>query len=231
MKFHLVLESSNIKTGPIPVTTSSSETCSSKCPLKNFSCYASFGNLSLHWKKVSRGDRGDNFEVFVKKLSELPFNQLVRLNQAGDLAGKNDRINGKMLDKVVKAGKDKKFFTYTHKGVIGKSYVARQNRKHISSSNKNGVTINLSGNNLTHADKLKKLNIAPVVCIIPIGSPNTLYTPAGHKVVKCPAQYRDTNCKSCQLCQKVNRNVIVGFESHGIQKNKVNLIANSSNTY
>lgn len=228
MKFHLVFESGNAKTGPIPVTTSSSETCSSKCPLKNKGCYANSGNLAFHWRKVSQEKRGDDFNVFVKKLSDLPFNQLVRLNQAGDLPGKNDRINGKMLDKVVKAGQNKKFFTYTHKNCLGNSYVAKQNKKHVKEANRNGVTINLSGNNLTHADKLKKLNIAPVVCIIPIGSPDTLYTPAGNKVIKCPAQSRDNvTCKSCQLCQKVNRSVMVGFESHGIQKGKVNLIANN----
>jgi hypothetical protein len=168
---------------------------------------------------ISRGDNAPSFPDFIKSLAALPNGQLTRLNQAGDLPGSNNRINGDDLAAIVKAGKGKRFFSYTHKPVIGRNYVAKQNRKHIKEANANGTVINLSGNNLAHADKLKALNIAPVVTVLPLGSPNVVFTPAGNKVVKCPAQYREgVTCASCKLCAVGNRSVIVGFEAHGNAK-------------
>ncbi len=43
--------SSNAKTGPIPVTTTSEETCPVSCPLKRNGCYADAGPLALFWRK------------------------------------------------------------------------------------------------------------------------------------------------------------------------------------
>ena len=37
----------------------------------------------------------------------------------------------------------------------------------IKEANQNGFTVDLSANNLAHADKLKALNIAPVVVVLP----------------------------------------------------------------
>ena len=228
--FHLTLKSDNAKTGPIPVSTSSRETCGD-CVFKGKGgCYGENYPIKYHWNKVSNGQRGIEYKEFISQIKKLPDNQFWRHNQIGDLPGKGNRINGKQLNSLVKANSGKRGFSYTHKPVLGNSFVAKQNRKHIKASNQNGLTINLSGNNLNHADKLKKLNIGPVVVVLPLGSPNTVFTPAGNKVIVCPAQQKDTTvtCKSCQLCQKTNRSVIVGFISHGVAKNKVNLVAQAS---
>lgn len=224
MLYHLTLKSANIKTGPIPVTVSSNETCPSVCPLKSGSCYAKSGPLAIHWRKVSDGYRGNNFIEFCNELEKLPQNQLIRINAAGDLPGKGNRINGRQLKKLSKSLKGKNPFGYTHKPVIG-GYVARQNRKHIKAVNKNGFTINLSANNLKEVDKLVKLKIGPVVVVVPEGSPKTIFTKGGNKVITCPAVYLDTNCSKCKLCSK-QRNVVVAFPAHGVSKKKVNLIAN-----
>jgi hypothetical protein len=58
MNVHLTLVSSNAKTGPIPVSTSSAVTCSDACPFKKDGCYADSGPLALHWSKVTSGQRG-----------------------------------------------------------------------------------------------------------------------------------------------------------------------------
>lgn len=228
MNYTLVMSSKNVKTGPIPVSMTSAESCPNVCELKNNGlCYAKNGPLSWTWNKLTNGKIGMNFKDFISGIKSIPKGQIWRHNQSGDASGKNDKINFNHLKSLVAANRGKRGFTYTHYPVINHKF-SKENKKAVKYANKNGFTINLSGNNLTHADKLKKLNIAPVVCIIPIGSPDTLYTPAGNKVIKCPAQRKDKNnvtCKSCQLCQKVNRSCIVGFESHGIQKGKVNLIA------
>jgi len=50
-------------------------------------------------------------------------------------------------------------------------------------------------------------------------------TPAGRKVVVCPATQRDdVTCESCRLCARINRSVIVGFPAHGAGARKVNRI-------
>jgi len=227
MHYLLTPISGNRKTGPIAVTTNSKETCPPACPFrKNNGCYAAISALNIHWTRVTDGNAGVLFPDFVKGLAALPPNQLTRLNQAGDLPGKGNRINGEQLRAVTEAGKGKRFFTYTHKPVLGDSYVAKQNRKHVKEANDNGVVINLSANNLHNADELKALGIGPVACVLPLGSPDTVFTPKGHKVIKCPAQSREyVTCSTCKLCAIPNRNVIIGFEAHGVAKKKVSEIA------
>jgi hypothetical protein len=45
-------------------------------------------------------------------------------------------------------------------------------------------------------------------------------TPAGRKVVVCPATQRDdVSCATCALCAR-QRDVIVGFPAHGVAKKK-----------
>jgi hypothetical protein len=226
MHYLLTPVSQNSKTGPIAVTTSSKATCPSACPFKKSGCYAATGAINIHWLSVSRGQMGADFAGFIKGLNALPVGQLTRLNQAGDLPGAGNRINRKELDCIVKAGQGKRFFTYTHKPVIGKGERVRRNRAAIKAANKGGTVINLSGSNLGEADKLKALNIGPVVCVLPLGAPDTLQTPNGHRVVKCPAQTREyVTCSTCKLCAQGKRSVIVGFEAHGNAKKIVSKIA------
>lgn len=232
--FHLTLKSANAKTGPIPVTVTGNQTCPQACPLspkKNKNgevegrgCYASLSHLGMHWRKVTEGYRGTNFNEFCQKLSELPENQLLRINAAGDLPGKSNRINGKQLIKLSNSLKNKRPIIYTHKPVLGNSFAARQNRRHIKNS---GLNVNLSANNISEVDKLVKLKIGPVVTIVPENSPKTIFTKDGNKIIQCPATHSDTNCAKCQLCSK-QRSVVVAFPAHGIQKGKVNLIASSN---
>lgn len=226
MKFLLTPKSGNSKTGPIAVTTSSKETCPPSCPFKKSGCYAAASALNIHWIRITAGVQGLEFPDFVKGLNALPDNQLTRLNQAGDLPGKGNRINGKQLAAIVNAGKGKRFFTYTHKPVTGNRPVAKANRAYVAHANLNGTVINLSANNLFHADSLADLGIGPVATVLPLGTANTVYTPKGRKVIKCPAQVKEyVTCSTCKLCAIPNRSVIIGFEAHGVAKRKVSEIA------
>ena len=240
MNYLLTPVSGNRKTGPIAVTTNSKATCPDACPFKARGCYAASGMLSLHWLAVSRGitarggQAGTDFKGHVAGLRALPVGQLTRLDQAGDLPGVNNQIDGRKLRAIVKAGVGKRFFSYTHKPVIVKvkgqkrvnARIVKRNRAHVKAANAGGTVINLSGNNLEHADQLKALNIGPVVTVLPLGAPNVLFTPAGHKVVKCPAQTRENvTCSTCKLCSVGTRSVIVGFEAHGMGKKNVSAVA------
>lgn len=229
MNFHLTPVSSNAKTGPIPVSTSHKDTCPNACPLKAKGCYAAGGPSNIHWKAVTEGKRGGDWDHFLLQVRAIRKGQLWRHNQAGDLPGTDNVIDRDMLEGLVKANKGRKGFTYTHYPVLsGHASPAETigNRDAIQWANEDGFTVNLSGNNVQHADQLKALNIAPVVTILPMDAPNTFTTPAGNKVVACPAEKSDkVNCANCGLCQIADRSYIIGFRAHGVSKKHVDLIA------
>ena len=141
-----------------------------------------------------------------------------------------DEIDASALAKLVKANKGKRGFTYTHYNVISNSH----NRETVKAANDGGFTINLSANNLSHADALIKANCGPVVTLLPsaIQGNRKLTTPNGNIVVVCPATYRDdVTCYSCELCAIRSRKVIVGFPAHGIQKKKADKVQNIAGNF
>jgi len=223
--YHVTRVSSNEKTGPMPVTTSGNQTCPDACPLKNTSgCYAANGPMRHHWKHVSDKGRGEKWPDFLKTLATLPLKQVWRHNQAGDLPGLNNEIDGGMLRELVDVNRKAGLhgFTYTHKPVmpdrkIGVTpKVAAKNAEAVKEANQNGFTINLSADTLMEADQLAALNIGPVVVLLPHDSPESLTTPGGRKVIVCPAQTRDRmTCVNCKMCCDPDRTNIIGFQAHG----------------
>jgi hypothetical protein len=212
--------SHNAKTGPIPVSTVSEKTCPPSCPFKKNGCYADNGPLAIHWRKVTEGSRGVEWPEFCDQIKSLPRGQLWRHSQSGDLPGAGEHVNSLELAQLVAANKGRKGFTYTHK------YNDSNNHSSIKHANDNGFTINLSANSLEHADKLAKLNIGPIVAVVPSDiSTKTVFTPEGRKGIVCPATYKENvNCASCGLCQVSKRSVIILFPAHGTSKKKVNQV-------
>ena len=222
--------SSNVKTGPIPVTTSSKNTCPDSCQLKGNGCYAETGHVNIHWQKVSKGERGLSFDDALDAIKALPSGSLVRHNQAGDLPGIGD---GLLADEnlwlaAALTYKRKRPFSYTHYPVLGNSMAAAVNRGIIKTINRKGFIVNLSANNLDEADAMSDLAIAPVVTILPIDSGKGTVTPKGRKIVTCPAVYKEgVTCASCKLCAEPRllkngkERVIIGFPAHGTSKKKV----------
>ena len=220
----LTLVSRNAKTGPIPISTTSAETCPTSCPFNNKGgCYAGSGPLNLFWQKVTTHKLGVAWDEFTRQIAKLNKGALWRHNQAGDLPGNGETIDSVALAKLVRANKGKRGFTYTHYDSLDN----KANRDAIASANKDGFTVNLSANNLAHADSLAGLNIGPVAVVLPstVTGNVKLKTPQGRKVVVCPATYRDeVSCASCGLCA-LQRDSIVGFPAHGVQKRKADAIA------
>lgn len=216
--------SGNTKTGPMPVSTSNSATCPDACPIKLKGCYAKYGPVGMHWRKLDAGESKNaaTWPKFLKDVKAIQRGSLWRHNQAGDLNGYGDFIDTDMLDQLVTANKGKRGFTYTHYDTIDKP----SNALAVALANDAGFTINLSGNDVNHADKLKALNIAPVVVIMPRDAHKVSTTPAGNKVVICPAENTDkVNCLKCGLCQDAKRDYIIGFRAHGTAAKSVELIA------
>lgn len=226
MNVHLTLASRNAKTGPIPVSTSSMESCPSACPFNSANaggCYAESGPLAIHWRKVTSGASGDTFATFLAKVESLPEGQLWRHNQAGDLAGHGDSLDVEALARLTRANKGRRGFTYTHKPLA-----SQEERDAIKIANDNGFTVNLSGNNLDHADSLYDLGIAPVVVVLPKDARESVTTPKGRKVIVCPAVVRDdVTCATCGICAKI-RKAVVGFPAHGAGAKRAGKIASGN---
>ena len=222
MFYHISPKSGNVKTGPIPVTTTSSDSCPPSCPFSGGGCYAKSGPIALHWKKVSDGARGGSLENLTDFVRALPDGQLWRMNQAGDLPGLGERIDVAALRKIAKSNTGKRGFTYTHK------HERKGNLRHIKAANDAGFVVNLSANSPQHADTLAETGAGPVVCVLDQATTKNSTTPAGRKIVVCPATVRDDiTCESCGLCARANRSIIIGFPAHGTAKKKASAIANN----
>jgi hypothetical protein len=155
-------------------------------------------------------------------IAGLPAGQLYRHNQAGDLPGLGERIDGVALRKITKANTGRRGFTYTHK------YGARGNLKLIKAANDAGFVVNLSANSPHHADELADTGAGPVVCVLDQATTKNTITPAGRKIVVCPATVRDdVTCSTCGLCARSSRSIIIGFPAHGTSKRKASAISNS----
>ena len=220
--FHITPKSKNAKVGKMAVTTSTATTCPSACPFKDNGCYAESGPLKLHWLKVTKGERGDDWSTFINKIFDLPAGSKWRHNQAGDLPGDTQNLDDVKCVELAKANEGKRGFTYTHYDVLENF----QNAITVNIMNNLGFTVNVSANNLEHADQLCDLDIAPVATVLPIEQTTNTVTPKGRKVVVCPATYKDdVSCADCMLCEKRDRKVIVGFPAHGTSKKKASAIA------
>jgi hypothetical protein len=216
MLFHLTLKSRNAKVGKIPVSTSSRATCPPACGMYEKGCYAMGGPLAIHWRKVSEGFVGTDYLAFVSQIALLSDGQPWRHNQAGDLPGDGNTIDADMLALLVDANRGKMGWTYTHKPMS-----VPANREAVRHANANGFAINLSADTLAQADTLADMAIAPVVVVLDAadGTKADTVTPAGRRVVTCPATYMDkVTCESCLLCARINRPTIVGFPAHGTFK-------------
>jgi hypothetical protein len=214
--FHLTLKSSNAKTGPIPVSTTSGDTCPKSCGQYS-TCYAKSGPLALHWNAVTGGERGTTLDTFCASIAALPDGQLWRHNQSGDLPGQDGTIDKASMLQLVAANKGKRGFTYTHKPMDSES-----NRDLVRFANQSGFVVNLSADTIAEADAKKALGIAPVAVVLPHDATHGGITPAGNRVVLCPASMRDdVTCASCKLCSWADRQVIIGFPAHGSKKKQV----------
>jgi len=237
--YHLTQISRNAKLGAIPATTSAKDTCAKACPFFKNGCYAFGGHVNMHWEKVTKGERGGDWAHLIDELKRKTYpTQIWRHNVSGDLAGDGEAIDAEKLAELTKANKGKRGFTYTHYDTIENA----ANREAVRAANAGGFTINLSANNIDHADKLAALDIAPVAAVLPSeyeiakGESVTDYkarletlpqtTPQGRKIVTCPASYMPAvSCATCKLCAVGNRKTIIGFPAHGASVKKADAVA------
>lgn len=228
INIQFVAKSSNSKIGAIPCTTSERSTCPSTCPFINDGgCYAESGFYTkLNWNEVDNGNRALTWNAAMYEIDSLPDGVLWRHNVAGDLPHKNGIIIKSMVRDLIRANygvnRHKKGFTYTHHDMM-----VTANRDIVEEANNERFITNLSANSLHHADELLSLGIAPVVSTVLEDYQGIKTTPQGNRVIVCPAiTHKNVTCKTCGLCQKVDRDYVIAFPAHGSAKKKVEQVIN-----
>jgi hypothetical protein len=234
-KFLITFKSGNRITGPIMITTSPRSSCPTACPFRKDGdspeagvCYAEHGHLGHYiWNGLDRTPPGKkisnripvySFDDLLKVVRDQPDGTLWRHNQAGDLPS-FDRItiDRARLKRLTAANRGRSGFTYTHFGVVDNS----ENCAAIKEANDDGFTINLSADSLDEADELAELAIAPVTVVVPATVSANTTTPAGRKVVICPARtHPGVTCATCGLCAR-QRACIVAFPALGPAKERI----------
>jgi hypothetical protein len=222
-KVLVTFSSSNPIAGPTMVTTSPRSTCPVACPLRKSIatqslCYAEHGHLGgFIWSGLDRNAIGSSFGNGIRIYSLKQLLVAIRLlvpgsvwrhNQAGDLApDAYGDIDRKEVLEIAHANSQRKGFTFTHHDVISNLY----NRRTVELANAAGFRVNLSANDVAHADRLFALGVAPDATIIRKEQTTNFTTPAGNLVVVCPARNKvGITCSTCKLCTR-NRSVIVGL--------------------
>lgn len=202
--------SANRKTGPIPVTMSSSSTCPPTCGFFGAGCYAEFGPMRNDWSRTP--EQGLTWEAFCTEISKLPEGAIWRHAQAGDLPGKGLRLDVPALRLLVAANAvaHARGFTYTHKPLDRPEEIQA-----VRQANQYGFTVNLSADSLEHADELLSLDAGPVVAVIESSSTALQKTPGGATVVHCPYETHEIQCVQCKLCAVPTRKSVVVFRAHG----------------
>ena len=212
--YHLTRTSKNVKTGPIPVSTTSADSCPSTCSFKGNGCYAEGGPLAMHWRAVSSGKRGVLLDEFCEQIKALPKGQLWRHNQAGDLPVASPKEPGTIdwdgLSCIAEANTGRRGFTYTH------HLPCASNLAIVEAALTSGFTVNWSAESLEQVDEFKELGCWPIVCTLPADQKTATFTPGGIPLVVCPAVLLDDmDCARCGLCQNAGRKSVVGFPAHG----------------
>lgn len=202
------------KLGGMPATYSAGSTCPDACALKDAGCYAEFGKLEFHWRRVP--ERGLAWPDFLYAVACLPDGTFWRHNIAGDLAGAGDELDVRKLLDLALVNVGKRGFTFSHYPL----HSARE-RLAVRIANQRGLTINLSADTLEHADARAELGVGPVAVTVASDAPPRLRTPAGRHVVLCPAETHGLTCSICQLCAQPQRKAIVAFRAHGQWSSKI----------
>jgi hypothetical protein len=216
LRFHLTAKSSNAKTGPMAVSTSSKATCSPSCVFAGNGCYAESGPLNLHWLKVTSGERGEAFQTFLERLKALPQGSAFRHNQAGDLPHTNGRISRTFIKSIVAAVQHLRAYTYTHHSIA-----LGENLQLLRFANRNGFTVNVSCETERQLDDAIAAGLPAVVVAKSDEKRTTWHTDGGNVVVVCPAQRIDSKtCSDCMLCHKRGKRVAIAFLAHGTSKRK-----------
>lgn len=208
---HIVAQSGNSKTGPMPVTYRTADTCPTDCPFLPRSlggaggCYGTgriFGIAGKYATLMSESQA-------VAKLGRAPRDaRFMRDRVVGDLVtpdGSFDRDYVQAIARV--AGKvGLTVFGYSHAWRL-------MSADDVAETSASGYVLNASCETESDVREAVLLGL-PTVLAGDSWTDGDMV--AGRRVVTCPAQTRDdVSCSTCGLCAKPNRACTVRFLVHG----------------
>jgi hypothetical protein len=176
-------------------------------------CYGDNFPISLHWNKVTSGDRGVSLSVLTDRIRKLPGFFPLRYGVLGDIP--QQELHWQQICESIGSRK-LKAWCYTHR-----PYDERTHKVAAL----NGLTINYSCHSEAEAiAHVKAGRYAAIVlrsdCMGP-GWPLRDHDGnlTGVTVKLCPQSYdKNITCGSCMLCHDRPANVVIGFPAHGTRK-------------
>jgi hypothetical protein len=216
MKYHFIQASNNRKTGPIPQTYTSRESCPPSCAHYRADCYAEDFYTRLTWDKVPT--RGTDLDGLLTAINRLPKGQLWRHNVAGDLPGDGEQVDAYAIGPNSESQPRPQGF-HLHPQAQPGRYPMGQARHTM------GFHCESSADDVGHADRLAAHGL-PVAVIVPMDTPKHSTTPEGRPVLICPAQTTEhMTCALCALCQRADRRQVIGFRAHGTKAKQADRLA------
>ncbi len=212
---HVVAASGNRKTGPIPVTYRSMESCPADCPFlptgATGGCYGTGRIFTLATKHAGTVNV-DEASAKVRRGKDQRAKYL-RDRVVGDVltdAGKLDRAYVRGIARIA-TDNDLIAFGYSH--------AWRQfTRADVTFLRRSGYVMNASTE--THEGAARAVALGLPTVLVEDDAPEGTQV-AGRRLVTCPAETRDyVSCASCGLCANPNRRVIIRFHTHGVASAK-----------
>ena len=118
---------------------------------------------------------------------------------------------------MISANKGKRGYTYTHHD-LNKG----ENLALIRQANRQGFAVNVSTETELAADAAVAAGLPAVLAVSASETRTAWNTPAGNRVIVCPAQRPDSTvtCATCAICHSRPARLVVAFIAHGASKAK-----------
>lgn len=213
--------SSNQKTGDIPQVYSARTSCPVDCPMRA-ACYAAHGKCALVLARCDSPDDVRHVRTFgelraqiaksARRAQKIGARLLIRHGVSGDFArpGTNlidRRYLLRLADCYAGAA-----YGYTH------CIPCAANDRALDAALAADFPVSYSCETMQQADDVVARHQRAVL-VWPADKPVPAKTPAGNRLVVCPAQTHDNvQCCTCRLCANKNRKTIIVFLAHGATK-------------
>jgi hypothetical protein len=213
--------SRNKKTGDVPTLyigytkQEAWESCNG-CPLRGNGCYAWSGSVNIGASSTRKArNNGADKTLSYAIANRHPNARMIRLSAIGDIGRCSSHQATEIKETISRSGLQ--LVGYTHHWIETK------------------VANNWKGTLMASCETIADADFAVsqgwrATCIVSKDTVKPFKSPAGNRVVVCPAQTaallgKTVTCNSCRLCDasKTNLSPIVAFIVHGNQSEKVKL--------
>lgn len=202
---HIVAQSSNSKTGPMPVSYRGKDTCPPSCPFLNNGCYGDGRIFALAHKFAQSLTIDRARQILVKRKANARY---LRDRVVGDILTPTGKVDWEYLAAISSVGRDAGLtvFGYTHAWQLLR-------KRDVARLAKLGYVMNASCETASQVSKAISLGMPAVITNGEILEGAMI---DDMRVITCPAQVRDNvTCATCGLCAKTDRKVVIRFMPHG----------------